>query len=51
MGETARQKSVDEEQLMQLFRNVGQERALRTLEMLREGERLEQVETEKSLSY
>ena len=46
VGETSRQKSVDEEHFMQLLRNVGQERALRMFENLRERhERLEQVAT------
>ena len=36
VGETSRQKSVDEEQLVQLFRNMEQERALRMFEKLRE---------------
>ena len=38
-----------DEQFMQLLRNIGQERALRMLEKLRE--RREEVEKERSLSY
>ena len=50
VGETSRQKSVDVEQFMQQLRSMGQERALRMLEKLRERifERFEPVEKERS---